>query len=73
MWDDKWGGRKCTQEAHSGWLSFGPKQFRLRLSVSHAKINFVLSVMNKNIKTIGLPSRIFSRFVFMREISTPEL
>ena len=43
------------------------------LSVINAKISFVLSVMNENIKTIGLPSRIFSRFVFMREISTPEL
>ena len=43
------------------------------LSVINAKISFVLSVMNEIIKTIGLPSRIFSRFVFMREISTPEL
>ena len=44
-----------------------------RPSVINAKISFVLSVMNEIIKTIGLPSRIFSRFVFMREISTPEL
>ena len=43
------------------------------LSVINAKISFVLSVMNENIKTIDLPSRLFSRFVFMREISTPEL
>ena len=45
----------------------------LRLSVIKAKISFVFSVMNENIKTIGLPSRIFSRFVFMREILTQEL
>ena len=43
------------------------------LSVTNAKISFVLSVMNENIKTIGLPSRLFSRFVFLRETSTPEL
>ena len=29
MWGDKWGGGRCTQEAHSGRLLFGPKQFRL--------------------------------------------
>ena len=29
MWGDKWGGGRCTQEAHSGRLSFSPKQFRL--------------------------------------------
>ena len=34
MWDDKWGGGRCTQEAHSGRLSFGPKQFRL-YTISH--------------------------------------
>ena len=44
-----------------------------RPSVINAKISFVLSVMNEIIKTIGPPSRIFSGFVFVREISTPEL
>ena len=51
-----------------GRLSFS-LDFRINAKISL----IVLSVMNENIKTIGLPSRIFSRFVFMREISTPEL
>ena len=73
MWGDKWGRGRCTLEAHSGRLSFGPKQFRLQ-TVQSSMPRSALSYLSwtKTLK-IGLLSRLFSRFVFLREISTPEL
>ena len=72
MWGDGLGEGAHRKPSLDGcFLVLNTLDFRL--SVINAKISFVLSVMNENIKTIGLPSRLFSRFVFMREISTPEL
>ena len=73
MWGDKWGRGRCTQEPTLDGCLLVLNSLDFRASVINAKISFVLSVMNEIIKTIGLPSRIFSRFVFVREISTPEL
>ena len=75
MWCNKRGGGRCTQETHSGRVGclLVLSSLDFRLSVISVKISVVLSVMHENIKTMYLPSRIFSRFVFMREISTPEL
>ena len=73
MWGNKWGWEGTHRKPTPDGLLLVINSLDFRLSVINVKISFVLFVTDENIKTMGLPSRIFSRFVFIREISTPEL